>query len=121
MGFMSERCEMLESTATSGIIESKRSLDSIKGSVCSRSGGNGSFALITDSSLPTADCNGMIESSWFIKKVASPNRVPDTLTPKNYAISPKNAVYARGAERAGIYSLRVIPICQQQIALKNKE
>ncbi|WP_394908719.1 hypothetical protein [uncultured Helicobacter sp.] len=47
---------MLESTATSGIIESKRSLDSIKGSVCSRSGASRDLLPASDTNLPTANC-----------------------------------------------------------------
>ncbi|WP_394996375.1 hypothetical protein [uncultured Helicobacter sp.] len=35
------------------------------------------------------------------RKGASPNRVPDALTPKNHRISLKNAVYVRAAEGRG--------------------
>ena len=55
--------ENTESQIASGVIESKQSLDSIKGSVCARSGASRDSLSASDSNLSKTNCDENIESS----------------------------------------------------------
>ncbi|WP_395001766.1 hypothetical protein [uncultured Helicobacter sp.] len=55
------------------------------------------------------------ESSLVYKKGVSPRGVPDAVTPKRHRISHLDSVYARAAERVGIYSPQAATICQSKL------
>ena len=55
--------ENTESQIASGVIESKQSLDSIKGSVCARSGASRDSLSASDSNLSKTNCDENIESN----------------------------------------------------------
>ncbi|HIV48246.1 hypothetical protein [uncultured Helicobacter sp.] len=54
---------MIESKTTNDIVESKQSQGLDSGSVCSRSGLSGDSLSTSDTNLPQANCNEIIESN----------------------------------------------------------